>query len=74
MIWEKTMLKSLIGAELGRRIAGRQGGARGALLGAAAPWLVRRAFSPLGFALAGAWGAKKLYDRRRRSREATPAV
>ncbi|HYG30173.1 MAG TPA: hypothetical protein VD887_08160 [Allosphingosinicella sp.] len=64
------MLRNLIGAAIGRRLAGRQGGTRGALLGAAAPWIARRAFSPLGFAVAGAWGAKKLYDRRRRTRVA----
>lgn len=59
------MIKNLIGAEIGRRIAGRQGGARGALIGAAAPWIARRAMGPLGIALAGGWLAKKLYDRRR---------
>ncbi|MEA3017436.1 MAG: hypothetical protein QOI38_2158 [Sphingomonadales bacterium] len=64
------MLRNLIGAAIGRRIAGRNNGAGGALLGAAAPWIARRAFGPLGFAVAGAWGAKKLYDRRRRGRVA----
>jgi len=62
------MIRSLIGAAIGRRMAGRNNGTRGAMLGMAAPWLARRAFSPLGFAVAGAWGAKKLYDRRRRTR------
>jgi hypothetical protein len=62
------MIRNLIGAAIGRRIAGRNNGTRGAMLGMAAPWLARRAFSPLGFAVAGAWGAKKLYDRRRRTR------
>jgi hypothetical protein len=65
------MIRSLIGAAIGRRIAGRAGGGRGALLGAAAPFIARRAFGPLGFAVAGAWGAKKLYDRRRRTRGET---
>ena len=60
------MIRNLIGAAIGRRVAGRHDGMKGALIGAAAPWIVRRAFSPLGFAVAGAWGAKKLYDRRRR--------
>jgi hypothetical protein len=61
------MIRNLIGAAIGRRIAGRNSGTRGAMLGAAAPWLARRAFTPLGFAVAGAWRAKKLYDRRRRA-------
>ena len=62
------MIGKLIGAAVGRRIAGRHEGGRGMLLGAAAPWLLRRAFTPLGFAAIGAYGAKKLYDRRRARR------
>ena len=68
------MIGKLIGAGIGRRVAGRHDGFRGALLGAAAPWLIRRAFTPLGFAAMGAYGAKKLYDRRRARRMATPTV
>jgi hypothetical protein len=64
------MIRNLIGAAIGRRMAGSGNGTRGALLGMAAPWIARRAFGPLGFAVAGAWGAKKLYDRRRRGRVA----
>jgi hypothetical protein len=62
------MIRNLIGAALGRRLAGSQNGTRGALLGMAAPWIVRRAFTPLGLAVGAAYGAKKLYDRRQRSR------
>ena len=62
------MIRNLIGAAIGRKLAGRTGGTRGAVLGLAAPWIARRAFGPLGFAAAGAWGAKKLHDRRKRSR------
>ena len=68
------MIGKLIGAGIGRRIAGRNEGFRGALIGAATPWLLRRAFTPLGVAALGASGAKKLYDRRRARRGATPAV
>ncbi len=64
------MIRNLIGAAIGRRLAGRNNGARGAMLGMAAPWIARRAFGPLGFAVAGAWGAKKLYDRRKARRTA----
>jgi hypothetical protein len=68
------MIRGLIRAAIGRRIAGRVAGSgtSGALLGLAAPWIARRAFTPLGLAVAGAWGAKKLYDRRRRT--ARPAT
>ena len=68
------MFRNLIGAAIGRRMAGRGNGTRGALLGMAAPWIARRAFGPVGLALAGAWGAKKLYDRRRAARTVTPVT
>ena len=64
------MIGKLIGASIGRRLAGRHDGMRGALLGAAAPWLLRRAFTPLGVVALGAYGAKKYYDRRRARRAA----
>ena len=66
------MIGKLIGAGIGRRIAGRNQGLKGAAIGAAAPWLLRRAFTPLGIVALGAWGAKKYYDRRRARREAAP--
>lgn len=68
------MIGKIIGANVGRRIAGRNAGMKGALLGAAAPWLLRRAFTPLGFAALGAYGVKKLYDRRRARRMATTGL
>lgn len=64
------MIGKLIGARIGRRLAGRNEGLKGALIGAAAPWLIRRAFTPLGIAAVGAYGAKKYYDRRRARRAA----
>jgi hypothetical protein len=67
------MIRNLLGASLGRRLAGRNSGTKGALIGAAAPWLLRRAFTPLGIAAFGAYGAKKLYDRRR-ARRAPPTA
>ncbi|MGQ0590593.1 MAG: hypothetical protein ACT4N8_13885 [Sphingosinicella sp.] len=70
------MLGKIIGARVGQRLAGRNQGLKGAVLGAAAPWLLRRAFTPLGVAALGAYGAKKWYDRRqaRRERNAAPPV
>ena len=65
------MIGKIIGAAVGKRIGGRYQGGKGMLIGAAAPWLLRRAFTPLGFAAAGAYGAKKLYDRRRARRAGT---
>jgi hypothetical protein len=64
------MIGKIIGASIGSRLAGPHQGLKGALIGAAAPWLIRRAFTPLGFAALGAYGAMKLYDRRRARRNA----
>ena len=68
------MIGKIIGAAVGRRVAGRYSGGRGMLLGAAAPWLLRRAFTPLGVAAMGAYGAKKFYDSRRARRAGTIAT
>lgn len=65
------MIGKIIGAAVGRRIAGRYSGGKGMLFGAAAPWLLRRAFTPLGVAAMGAYGAKKYFDSRRARRAGT---
>ncbi|HST36660.1 MAG TPA: hypothetical protein VLK25_08535 [Allosphingosinicella sp.] len=64
------MIGKLVGAHLGQKIARRHSGWKGALIGAATPWLLRRAFTPLGVAAMGAWGAKRLWDRHRAQRAA----
>jgi hypothetical protein len=69
------MIGKLVGAAIGRRVAGRYTGGRGLLLGALAPVIVRRAFGPLGLALAGGYVAKRIYDRRKgRTSPATTQV
>jgi hypothetical protein len=65
------MIGRIIGAAVGRRMAGRNEGGTGMLLGALAPAILRRPFGPLGLAVGGAWVAKKLWDRRRRARAAS---
>jgi hypothetical protein len=65
------MIGKILGAAVGRRIAGRQSGGRGLLLGALAPVIARRAFGPVGLAVGGAWLAKKAWDRRGRVRSGT---
>lgn len=62
------MFTKFAGAMLGKRLAGRNQGLRGAMIGAATPWLLRRAFTPMGLTMAGLYGAKKLYDYRRQQR------
>ena len=59
------MLGKIAGALIGRRLAGRHGGAKGALLGYGVAALARRGLGPLAAVAALGWGAKKLYERRR---------
>jgi hypothetical protein len=67
------MIGKLAGAFIGRRIAGRHSGAKGALLGYGAAALARRGLGPLGLALGVGWGAKKLWERRQRRSPSYPS-
>ena len=67
------MLGKIAGAFIGRRIAGRNSGAKGALLGYGAAALARRGLGPLAAVAAIGWGAKKLYDRRGRRSPSYPS-
>ena len=62
------MIGKIIGASIGRRLAGRNSQGQGALIGAMLPFIARRGLGPLGLALAGGYVAKKVWDRRSRSR------
>lgn len=62
------MIGKIIGAVIGRKVAGRYDGTRGMILGALAPAIARRAFGPLGLAIGGGYLAKKIYDGRRARR------
>lgn len=62
------MIGKIIGAAIGKRIAGRHKGAKGMVLGALAPVVARRLFGPLGLALAGGYAAKKYYDSKKAPR------
>ena len=62
------MLGKIAGAFIGKRLAGRHSGAKGALLGYGAAALARRGLGPLGLALGLGWGAKKLYEKRQARR------
>ena len=63
------MIRQLIRAEVGRRIGQRvtsnHSGVGGALIGLAAPALLRRMSMRTGLLVAGAYAAKKLYDKKR---------
>lgn len=67
------MVSRIITGLIGKRIGERYGnnGLRGAVIGAVAPALLRRALGPAGLAIGGAYLAKKAYDgRKRRNRAA----
>lgn len=63
------MIRSIIGALVGREIDRRDGGggAKGAAIGMVAASALRR-MGPLGMMLGGAYVAKKAYDRRKATR------
>ena len=65
------MLGKLAGAYVGRRLAGRHSGAKGALLGYGAAALARRGLGPLALALGAGWAAKKMWSRRDARRRPT---
>jgi hypothetical protein len=71
------MLGKIAGAMIGRRMAGRNSGTSGALLGYGAAALARRGLGPLAAGAAVLWGVNKLRERRRSSprypTDATPA-
>lgn len=73
------MFGKIAGALIGRRLAGRNSGAKGAIIGAGVAALARRGLGPLAGALALGWGAKRLYEWRKGRRpahfpsEATPS-
>ena len=68
------MFGKLIGAAVGKRIAGRNRQGTGELIGFLAPVLGRRLFGPLGLALGAGYVAKKVWDRRQASLAARPAA
>jgi hypothetical protein len=59
------MLGKLAGAWLGSRVAGRRGGAKGAILGYGAAAIARRSFPALAAVALGGWAFKKGRERRR---------
>ena len=69
------MLGKIAGAFIGNKIAGRNDGLRGALMGAAGAHIARRGMGGLGTALLLGYGAKKLidYNRARKTKPVFPA-
>lgn len=73
------MVRNIITAVAGKKVAEKLGGgAIGAAVATALPFIAKRGLGPLGVALGAGWVAKKIYDKRQRAkgphypREATP--
>ena len=62
------MLGKLAGAYVGEKMAGRNRGLRGAVLGAGVAAVARRGLGPLALALGAGWAAKKMWDKRQERR------
>jgi hypothetical protein len=62
---EQVMIGKILGAALGRRLAGPDEKGKGALIGYFAPAIAKRVMGPIGLAFAGGYVAKKLWDRRK---------
>lgn len=58
------MLGKLFGAYVGEKVAGRNNGLKGALMGAGLAAVARRGMGPLALALGAGWAAKKVWDKR----------
>ena len=56
------MLGKIAGAWIGSKMAGRNSGMKGALIGAGAAAVARRGLGSLAMAAGAAYGAKKLWD------------
>jgi hypothetical protein len=62
---EQMMIGKILGAALGRKLAGPGDRGEGTMVGFLAPAIARRVIGPIGLAFAGGYIAKKLWDRRR---------
>ena len=58
------MLGKIAAAIIGEKVAGRNRGVRGALMGAGLAAVARRGFGPLALALGAGWAAKKMWNKR----------
>lgn len=62
------MLGKLAGAFIGNKMAGRNNGLKGALLGAGVAAVARRGLGPLALVLGAGWAGKKMMEKRRSRR------
>lgn len=59
------MIGKILGAVVGRKLAGRNSEGKGTVIGFIAPAIARRVAPPVALAIGAGWAAKKLWDWRR---------
>ena len=67
------MLGKLAGAFIGEKVAGRNNGLKGALVGAGVAAVARRGLGPLALVLGAGWAAKKMMEKRQGRRPSYPS-
>ena len=67
------MLGKLAGAFIGEKVAGRNNGLKGALVGAGVAAVARRGLGPLALVLGAGWAAKKVLEKRQGRRPSYPS-
>ena len=67
------MLGKLAGAFIGVKMAGRNNGLKGALMGAGVAAVARRGLGPLALVFGAGWAAKKMMDKRQSRRARYPS-
>jgi hypothetical protein len=64
------MIGKILGAAIGRKIAGPNSEGKGTMIGYFAPAIARRISPPIAIVLAGGYAAKKVWDWRKSRRAA----
>ena len=67
------MLGKLAGAFIGEKMAGRNNGLKGALMGAGMAAVARRGLGPLALVFGAGWAAKKMMEKRQSRRAGYPS-
>ncbi|MBV9929691.1 MAG: hypothetical protein JO013_01945 [Alphaproteobacteria bacterium] len=63
--WIYLMIGKILGAAIGRKLAGRNEEGKGTLIGFVAPAIARRVTPAIALTVGAVWGVKKLRNRRR---------
>jgi hypothetical protein len=70
---DQDMMGKLAGAFIGEKMAGRNNGLKGALMGAGVAAVARRGLGPLALVFGAGWAAKKMMEKRQSRRARYPS-